>query len=146
MNYKEERDTDGKFKRSGSRYCKKCNRADKEMYGTSRYCLDCYKEVRKVYDKRYENSLTRIIAQETRYKRFRAFLKGYKAFAGCVDCGETNPELLDFDHVRGKKKFKVGVNANFSFKKVLKEIAKCEIRCKPCHRARHKRDGRKREG
>lgn len=54
----------------------------------------------------------------------------------CIDCGETNPLVLDFDHVRGKKVAAVSVlisNAT-SLKRLKAEIAKCEIRCSNCHR------------
>ena len=53
----------------------------------------------------------------------------------CVDCGETDPVVLAFDHVRGEK---VGALSNmsrrqFSIAKLDAEIAKCEVRCANCH-------------
>ena len=39
----------------------------------------------------------------TQAKWLREFVKRYKRFASCVDCGEGNPLVLDFDHVRGEK-------------------------------------------
>jgi 5-methylcytosine-specific restriction endonuclease McrA len=54
----------------------------------------------------------------------------------CVDCGECDPVVLDFDHIVADKSF--GLAAAVSGTKplvaVVAEIAKCEIRCANCHR------------
>lgn len=52
----------------------------------------------------------------------------------CVDCGETDPVVLQFDHFRDKK-YQVAnlVSSNMSWQNILKEIEKCEIRCANCH-------------
>ena len=58
----------------------------------------------------------------------------------CVDCGQQyEPFNMEFDHVRGEKKFGLGQAArtNRSVKQVLDEIAKCDVRCVLCHRRRH---------
>lgn len=57
----------------------------------------------------------------------------------CVDCGEKNPIVLDFDHVRGKKLFNVGraiSGSHRSWKAIMSEIEKCDVRCANCHRIR----------
>lgn len=53
----------------------------------------------------------------------------------CVDCGEDDPIVLEFDHVRGKS-FNI-CDAGWKLTTIAKlkaEIAKCEIRCANCHR------------
>lgn len=55
---------------------------------------------------------------------------------GCVDCDETDPVVLDFDHVRGEKLFTIGERKDGSRARLLAEIAKCEVRCANCHRRR----------
>jgi hypothetical protein len=57
----------------------------------------------------------------------------------CVDCGNPDIRVLDFDHVRGVKLGHVKAMAqNRAPLDVLaQEIAKCEIRCSNCHRIRH---------
>jgi hypothetical protein len=55
---------------------------------------------------------------------------------------------MDFDHVRGEKKFNIGPTAAAnSVKMILEEAKKCDIVCSNCHRIRTrarymaKRDG-----
>jgi len=43
---------------------------------------------------------------------------------------------MDFDHIRGKKKFQIGLQFGNAFKTLEKEIAKCDIVCANCHRVR----------
>lgn len=58
-----------------------------------------------------------------------------KCSRGCVDCGyNANPVALQFDHVRGKKKFVIAASyLQRKWPDVLAEIAKCEVRCANCH-------------
>ena len=67
-------------------------------------------------------------------ERNRIRLFEYLLVHPCVDCGESDPIVLDFDHVRGDKKFCVSAGVEKSWETVEKEIAKCEIRCSNCHR------------
>lgn len=55
----------------------------------------------------------------------------------CVDCGETNIVVLDFDHKDPSAKLKSvshlkGCYDNIAL--VRAEMDKCEIRCVKCHR------------
>lgn len=54
----------------------------------------------------------------------------------CVDCGESDPVVLDFDHVKGEKRRAIAdmVSNYYSIKTIKDEIRKCEIRCANCHR------------
>ena len=55
----------------------------------------------------------------------------------CVDCKQSNPVLLEFDHIKEReKKAAVSklVQKGYSWKTVSEEIAKCEVRCVTCHR------------
>jgi hypothetical protein len=72
-------------------------------------------------------------------KRINAIVREAKN-KPCVDCGHQFPPVaMDFDHVRGDKKFSLAKAArrNRTIQEVLDEIAKCEIRCAVCHRIRH---------
>ena len=56
----------------------------------------------------------------------------------CIDCGETDIVVLEFDHKRDQfVKFRAVsslVRARFTLEKVKEEIKKCEVRCANCHR------------
>ena len=54
----------------------------------------------------------------------------------CVDCGETDPLVLEFDH-RGDKLFGVSNGLrDRAWVAVLAEMAKCDVVCANCHRRR----------
>jgi len=60
----------------------------------------------------------------------------------CVDCGETDPIVLQFDHIKENKNFAIASAGNFVWDKIEKEIKKCEVRCANCHaRKTHKERG-----
>lgn len=65
--------------------------------------------------------------------RHRAILLEAKA-SGCVDCGEMDPVVLDFDHIGGKTFNVARMSGRTSYEALRAEIAKCEIRCANCHR------------
>jgi 5-methylcytosine-specific restriction endonuclease McrA len=56
----------------------------------------------------------------------------------CVDCGEHDPVVLQFHHVRGKKRDNVGslVADSYEWHVVENEIAKCVVLCANCHTRR----------
>src|SRR5947209_17651539 len=57
----------------------------------------------------------------------------------CVDCGEADPIVLEFDHKTGSTKLEsvtqMVIN-NASWQNIAAEIRKCEVRCANCHRRR----------
>jgi len=57
----------------------------------------------------------------------------------CVDCGESDPVVLDFDHVRGLKVNSVSrmCRNRSRLESLIAEIEKCDVRCSNCHRRRH---------
>jgi hypothetical protein len=65
------------------------------------------------------------------------WLSVYLAMWGCADCGETDPVVLEFDHVRGEKRCNIGQKlADMRWKDLLGEIAKCDVVCANCHKRR----------
>lgn len=74
------------------------------------------------------------------------FVSWVKSRSCCVDCGEGNPLVLDFDHVMGKKIMNISDMSRtcYSRETIMKEIDKCEVRCANCHRivtAKRRSDG-----
>ena len=72
-------------------------------------------------------------------KEFLAqYLKDLKEKNPCMDCKVSYPYyMMDFDHVRGTKQANVAeLIGTLSKKRLDEEIAKCEIVCSNCHRAR----------
>lgn len=52
----------------------------------------------------------------------------------CVDCGENDPIVLEFDHTSDKVANISEMYRNYTLEKVKLEIDKCQIRCANCHR------------
>lgn len=77
--------------------------------------------------------------------RNRTWLIEYLRSHPCVDCGESDPVVLEFDHRDGTDKTReVGIMANngCSIAKLEAETEKCDVRCANCHRRRtHKQRG-----
>lgn len=68
--------------------------------------------------------------------RNRKFVDDYLKLHSCVDCGNSDVRVLEFDHVRGKKETNVSnvIRNGWKLERLISEIEKCEIRCCNCHR------------
>lgn len=112
--------------------------------GLQSRCRDCEKKRSKKYYRQ-----NRIKALKTSHKRRllyvqrdREFVLAYLRSHSCIDCGEADPIVLEFDHVRGKKINSISymVSRGISINKIETEIAKCEVRCANCHRRKTAKD------
>lgn len=102
---------------------------------------DQCKQCRRLLDRR--TYLNRTPEQTEAYReRERLVIARYNELAyeylldyPCVDCGERDPVVLEFDHV-GDKRFDVAnlIQSSRSWQAILAEIEKCEVRCANCHR------------
>ena len=97
--------------------------------GLNTWCKSCFKE----YDRdRYLNGdKERKAANKERIKEAaRDHIWNYLLLNPCIDCGESDPLVLEFDHRDDCNK--VGNISNMmesSIEKLQLEIDKCDIRC-----------------
>jgi hypothetical protein len=107
-------------------------------------CLSCQRAYTK--DWYHRNRKKQIAAAYVRRvraaKNLGSRIRDYLSDHPCVDCGESDPDVLDFDHLRDKRAdVSRLVHVAVSWDLVLAEIAKCEVRCANCHRRRTARVG-----
>lgn len=101
-------------------------------------CKECVRQrTRRHYKEHPEIYISRIRKSTAgARKRAKEYVFKYLSQHPCVDCGEDDPIVLDFDHVRGVKKSDVSRLSNAGARqwRLEEEISKCEVRCANCHR------------
>ncbi len=128
---------------------KKCPRCqlvlDASVFGKSKakadglqsHCKPCRKETNRAY---YLRTPERNPQRQARNVRARAeanaYVLEYLAAHPCVDCGESDIVVLEFDHVRDEKEHTISslISRGSGLATIAAEIAKCEVRCANCHR------------
>lgn len=85
------------------------------------------------------NKSRKIELQSQRKKSIKKKVQEYLKVHPCVDCGNSDIRVLEFDHVRGQKENTISdaIKNGHSWTRVESEIEKCEVRCANCHRIRH---------
>lgn len=117
----------------------RCNK-DKKPY--TRHRPKKIKKRSKQNQKLIEQVKSKPSQYEVKKKSNRKIVLDVKINGSCVDCGQTNPFLLEFDHIKTKtpdrapqKKFVIGDSVTCKTPTALKEeMDKCELRCANCHR------------
>lgn len=104
----------------------------------SPHCRDCSKQyVRGHYleNRNYYLAKAKLRNSAVRLE-IKSYIRDYLKKHECIDCGESDPIVLEFDHVNSDKLFNISEMARekFAIKKVEEEIKKCEVRCANCHR------------
>ena len=96
---------------------------------------------REASRKHYAKHREKVIAKAKEYsktarQRVRAYITNHLLQNPCVDCGETDIIVLEFDHIGDDKDFNISdaVRVGYGMPKLKAEIAKCEVRCANCHR------------
>jgi hypothetical protein len=107
-----------------SSYCKSC---------MSLYCRHHYVRNAKAHNARRR-------AARHRYRiRNRNYVVEHLRTHSCVDCGEGDPLVLEFDHIETETKDYAMSDLSRtgrSLEQIKREMAKCEVRCVNCHRRR----------
>ncbi len=110
----------------------------KERGQRDNYCRPCRADYKQEH---YAAHRERYVANALRRKRAiaverAALLVDFFRERPCVDCGETDPLVLKFDHP-GHKDFNISKGLrDHSWQAVLAEIEKCDVVCANCHRRR----------
>lgn len=105
-----------------------------------RHCRKCQAAYRRSHYLR--TKATYITNERIRVRghreRNRVLLVEYLTSHPCVDCGETDVVVLDFDHrdPAQKKRDVSKIAGRSPWPAVVKEIEKCDVRCANCHRRR----------
>ena len=85
----------------------------------------------------YKNRDDLYAAQKRHRVKIRSKLFEFISTKSCIDCGEKDPVVLEFDHRESETKFKIVakmLSGHYSWKSVTREIDKCDVRCANCHR------------
>lgn len=126
---------------AGTRHCPRCattlaltafNRNGDDFQW---WCRECF---RKYFKQRGQLHRDQCAAGKRRRAQIAlAYIDDYLRAHACVDCGEEDADILEFDHV-GTKRGDVGVMASdgWSVEALRREIAECEVACANCHRRR----------
>lgn len=121
--------------------CSKCSQSkpeadfSKKRGGRAEVCKKCHNEYAAGhYRKNKEKYIDRTNAKRQQYKEsFYRWLSG----KSCVDCGNNNMVVLEFDHVTGEKSYNISNKiGQVPLESMMEEIGKCEIVCANCHRIR----------
>src|SRR5690349_14851654 len=103
-----------------------------------RWCRACQAVANK---KHYLNNkqiyITRAITRSQQIiEEHRKKIYAYLSKHPCIDCGNTDIRVLEFDHVYGTKAGNIThmLHRAFPWPLIEEEIAKCEVRCANCHR------------
>lgn len=105
--------------------------------GFANYCKDCAKIRNAEYYKATpERNPQRRVAMEQRRQQAREFVWDFLKKNPCVDCGESDIVVLEFDHVTGTKVAAISlmVGKAQGIDTIKAEMLKCEVRCANCHR------------
>ena len=102
-------------------YCRPCRAAYKQEH---------YARNRQRYIDNAASRRSAMLAERVQ------FIVRYVSERGCADCGERDPVVLEFDHLRDKEfSISSGIRER-NWDQVLREISKCEVVCANCHRRR----------
>ena len=129
--------------------CSKCNKRKPETEfaiknsarGTrSGICKSCH----RLYAKdNYAKNTARYIAKARKndaayIERFTVSVIKYLRLHPCIDCGETDIEVLEFDHIEmiGSAGRRINEFRTHSMSRLIAEFDKCEVRCSNCHTRR----------
>jgi len=125
---------------TATRRCSRCkvHKAADDFATQDVYCRSCRSEYgREHYEKNRQRYIDNAARRRERVVRERVtWLIDYLQDHPCVDCGEVDVVVLEFDHLRDKA-FDISKGLrDRNWESVLAELEKCEVVCANCHRRR----------
>ncbi len=100
-------------------------------------CRNCQNEYqRSWYQKNKVVHLTKVQTRKANVRQeARQFVLQYLSMHPCVQCGESDPMVLEFHHLgRKEKEISFMISGGYPIAKIQSEIAKCQVLCANCHR------------
>ena len=106
-------------------------------------CRECTRAFIRSHYKRNKDYYLAKARKRNTEKRIEAhsYVRNYLLRHPCVDCGESDTIVLEFDH-RGDKLKEVAnlIRGRYPLLQVKEEIEKCDVRCANCHRRKTAKD------
>jgi len=130
-----------------SKLCSICGQSNKEFNknvcksdGLQTHCTDCNKL--RSHNHYINNKQKYIERNKDRKQLLLQYIFNWSREHGCIDCGEKDPIVLEFDHTGDDKVRNVSemVHRGNSLASIKNEINKCEVRCANCHRRKTAKD------
>jgi hypothetical protein len=111
------------------------NRLTRSVDGRQPSCRECN---RAYHRNNWDRHMAQIRARTRRIRaQYQRWIVEYLREHPCVDCGETDIVVLEFDHLRDKvANISTLISSAGSWDTIVAEIEKCEVRCANCHRRR----------
>jgi hypothetical protein len=123
--------------------CSRCNTEKDESQFTVKnkatgllqsICKPCKKEYNTLHYA--DNKAKRILQKGEKRDEYRREFYSYLMTLSCVDCGNSDFRVIEFDHLRDKSFNIADKVGDMPLKTLMKEIEKCEPVCANCHKIR----------
>lgn len=130
---------------------KKCTRCDKNLSldkfkimnkrtgKISSMCCECKKEYDREYWEKNKVAKGKLKNEQQKKNRIvkRKYILDFLKKTKCVDCGNSDYRVLEFDHRNRKtKSFNLADATQYSIERIQLEISKCDVVCGNCHTIR----------
>lgn len=115
--------------------------ANKALGKRNNHCRVCQKQYDNVAKAKTGYMSRKRQSELERLRRNQEFMLQWLSEHPCVDCGESDPIVLELDHQFDKKMMVCDlVRMRFSLENIRQELAKCSTRCANCHRRKTAKD------
>ena len=115
------------------------NKSKNQRQNTCKTCTR--KAIRKHYQENKDYYLEKAKKRnKAKREEIRKFIYHFLLNNPCIDCGESDPVVLEFDHVGSKNNEVSVIMKNLNLNKIKEEIKKCVVRCANCHRRKTAKD------